>query len=87
MRLMVTSSGPVKNLLNFVGELRQNSQLRLLRLVASQRRESMDIWLGLREPLRLITVLGDISGVSQVAACPDQGGDEEEPCLTVAVGP
>ena len=87
VRLMVTSSGPVKNLLNFVGELRQNNQLRLLRLVASQRRESMDIWLGLREPLRLITLLGDIAGVSQVAACPDQGGDEEEPCLTVAVGP
>ena len=86
VRLTVTSSGPVKNLLNFVGELRQNTQLRLLRLVASQRSESMDIWLGLREPLHLITILGDIPGVSQVVALPDPGGDEAERRVTVAVG-
>ncbi len=42
MRLTVTSSGWVKNLLNFVGGLRQNTQLRLLRLVASQRSESIN---------------------------------------------
>ena len=91
VRLMVTSSGPVKNLLNFVGELRQNTQLRLLRLVASQRSESMDIWLGLREPLHLIQILEDIPGVSQVTALPDSGdpvsgGPEEERRVTVAVG-
>ena len=86
VRLIVSSSGPVKNLLSFVGELRQNTQLRLLRLVANQRSESMDIWLGLREPLQLITILGEIPGVSQVDALPDQGGDEEERRVTVAVG-
>ena len=86
VRLIVTSSGPVKNLLSFVGELRQNTQLRLLRLVANQRSESMNIWLGLREPLQLITILGEIPGVSQVAALPDPGGDEEERHVTVAVG-
>ena len=86
VRLIVTSSGPVKNLLNFVGELRQNTQLRLLRLVATQRSQSMDIWLGLREPLHLLTILGDIPGASQVAALPDSDGDEEERRVTVAVG-
>ena len=86
VRLLVTSSGPVKNLLNFVGELRQNTQLRLLRLVANQRSESMDIWLGLREPLQLITILGDIPVVSRVAAVPDSGEDEEERRVTVEVG-
>ena len=86
VRLRVTSSGPVKNLLAFVGELRQNTQLRLLRLVASQRSESMDIWLGLREPLHLITILGDIPGVSRVAALPDPGEDEKERRVTVAIG-
>ena len=86
VRLIVTSSGPVKNLLSFVGELRQNTQLRLLRLVANQRSESMDIWLGLREPLQLITILGEIPGVSQVAALPNSGGDEGERRVTVAVG-
>ena len=86
VRLTVVSSGPVKSLLNFVGELRQNPQLRLLRLIANQRSESMDIWLGLREPLDLITVLGDISEVSQVDALPDSDGDEEERRLSVAVG-
>ena len=86
VRLMVTSTGPVKNLLNFVGELRQNDQLRLLRLVASQRSESMDIWLGLREPLQLIAILGDIPGVCEVADFPDPDGEEEEQRLTVSVG-
>ena len=86
VRLRVTSSGPVKNLLAFVGELRQDTQLRLLRLVASQRSESMDIWLGLREPLHLITILGDIPGVSRVAALPDPGEDEKERRVTVAIG-
>ena len=86
VRLTVVSSGPVKSLLSFVGELRQNPQLRLLRLIANQRSESMNIWLGLREPLDLITVLGDISEVSQVAALPDSDGDEEERRLSVAVG-
>ena len=85
VRLVVTSTGPVKNLLNFVGELRQNGQLRLLRLVASQRSESMDIWLGLREPLQLIAILGDIPGVSQVADFPDPDGEEEERRLAVSV--
>jgi hypothetical protein len=86
VRLIVSSSGPVKNLLSFVGELRQNTQLRLLRLVANQRSESMDIWLGLREPLQLITILGEIPGVSQVTALPDPGGDEEERRITVEIG-
>ena len=86
VRLMVSSSGPVKDLLNFVGELRQNTQLRLLRLVASQRSESMDIWLGLREPLPLITILEDIPGVSRVAPLSNEDGDDEERRVTVAVG-
>ncbi len=42
VRLTVASSGPAKNLLSFLGELRQNTQLRLLRLVASQRSESIN---------------------------------------------
>ena len=42
MRLTVTSSGRVKNLLNFVGGLRQNTQLRLLRLEASNGREACE---------------------------------------------
>jgi CheY-like chemotaxis protein len=53
VRLVVTTPGPVRNLISFVSELRQNPQFRLLRLVANQDKEGMDIWLGLREPLPL----------------------------------
>jgi DNA-binding response OmpR family regulator len=66
VRLTITTLGPVRNLINFVSDLRQSSKFRLLRLVANQRTEGMDIWLGLRGPLPLVEILTEIHGVHSV---------------------
>ena len=86
VRLMVTTPGKVSGLLAFVGELRQNPGFRLLRLVANQSREGMDIWLGLREPLLLRTVLLKIEGVSQVTAPAEPNSNDSELGLIVLLG-
>ena len=85
-RLMVSTPGPVRNLINFVGELRQNPQFRLLRLVANQQQEGMDIWLGLREPMPLRSLLREIEGVSEVTPPPDVATPENERRLNVLLG-
>ena len=86
VRLMVTTPGAVSSLLAFVGELRQNPGFRLLRLVANQSREGMDIWLGLREPLSLRTILLRIEGVSRVTTPADPGSNDGEPSIKVLLG-
>lgn len=83
VRLTVTTLGPVSNLINFVSELRQNSHYRLLRLVANQHKEGMDIWLGLREPAPLLADLMEVQGVVQVTPSPEGAPDFEEPSLAV----
>jgi DNA-binding response OmpR family regulator len=86
VRLAVTTSGPVRNLINFVSELRQNTQFRLLRLTASQDKGGgMDIYLGLREPLRLEAVLMEMPGVAEVTAPPDVVMAEKERLLRVVL--
>jgi DNA-binding response OmpR family regulator len=86
VRLVVSTTGPVRNLITFVGELRQNPQFRLLRLVASQDREGgMDIWLGLREPLPLETILMGMPGVVEVTASSGEASEEKERLLRVAL--
>lgn len=81
VQLTVTALGPVRNLINFVSELRQNPQFRLLRLVANQHKEGMDIWLGLREPLELVEILSSMAGVHEVL--PDKDLTQEEEQLLV----
>lgn len=83
VRLTVTTLGPVSHLINFVSELRQNSQFRLLRLVANQHKEGMDIWLGLREPLLLRSALGEMKGVSEVNVSSEAPTENEEPVFKV----
>ena len=82
---MVTTTGAISGLLNFVGELRQDPQFRLLRLIANQRKEGMDIWLGLRQPLSLRTVLLHMKGVSQVTMDDDPAAGDNEPRLIVVL--
>lgn len=86
VRLTITTPGAVSGLLAFVGELRQNPGFRLLRLVANQSREGMEIWLGLREPLSLKTVLLKMEGVSQVTTPAEPISNESEPALIVRLG-
>jgi len=86
VRLTVTTPGAVSRLLAFVGELRQNPGFRLLRLVANQSREGMDIWLGLRKPLSLKAVLLEMKGVSQVTTPTEPAANDSEPVLIVLLG-
>ncbi|MDA1219919.1 MAG: response regulator transcription factor [Chloroflexi bacterium] len=85
VRLAITTLGPVRNLINFVSELRQNSQFRLLRLVANPHTEGMDIWLGLREPLPLVNILTGISGVHAVGPRDSPDAENEEQLLIVTL--
>lgn len=85
VRLAITTLGPVRNLINFVGELRQNSQFRLLRLVANPHTEGMDIWLGLREPLPLVNILTGIPGVHAVGPGDSPDAENEEQLLIVTL--
>ena len=66
VRLDVESDGDIQLVVSFVQELRLNAQFRVLRLV-SHSQTDMEISLGLREPLRLKQILGEIEGVSQVS--------------------
>ena len=85
VRLMVTTTGGLRGLLSFVGELRQDPQFRLLRLIANHRKEGMDIWLGLRQPLSLRTVLMNLKGVSRVTNDHDLASEDNEPRLIVVL--
>ena len=79
VRLMVSTAGCIRRMIHFVDELRQNSQFHLLRLVASQHSEGMDILLRLREPIRLKLALLQMEDVSQVydPTQPDSEADEK----------
>jgi hypothetical protein len=83
VRLMVESRGSIRLLMTFVGELRQNPQYRLLRLVANQHKEGMDVWLGLREPVSLKELLLAMSGVERVATVTEFAPAENEHLLCV----
>ena len=64
VRLKVEAEGDVQQVVSFVQELRNKSQLRVLRLVSNTQKD-LDILLGLREPTRLKDVLGEIAAVTQ----------------------
>ena len=75
VRLKVVAEGDIQQVVHFVQELRQQTQLRVLRLVGNSQKD-LDILLGLREPLHLREVLGEMAGVSQVDQIEDgsEGG-------------
>ena len=59
----------IRQMIRFVDRLCQNPHFRLLRLVGNNhQKEGMNIWLGLREPLCLKTLLLDMEGVCHVAS-------------------
>ena len=71
VKLIVETNGEIKNMVKFVGTLRENPQFHLLRVVSNARRDGMDVWLRLRGPNPLRTTLLAASGVSQVEAVED----------------
>jgi DNA-binding response OmpR family regulator len=86
VKLLIESAGYIRAMIQFVDELRNNQHFHLLRLTADQRREGMDIWLRLREPMTLRTILLEIEGVSEVAAPDGIDTDSNERQLKVSLG-
>ena len=86
VRLVVSTAGCIRRMIHFVDELRQNSQFHLLRLVASQHSDGMDILLRLREPIRLKLVLQQMEDVSQVDDSQQPESETDEQLLHVSLG-
>jgi hypothetical protein len=66
VRLIVDSGGCTQSMLLFVDELSRKPQLRLLRMVGTYRNKGMEIWVGIREPVKLKTLLLGTGGVCRV---------------------
>ncbi|MCH7785912.1 MAG: hypothetical protein IIC22_00230 [Chloroflexi bacterium] len=86
VRLNVEANGCIREVVHFVRELRQKPQLRLLRLVGNNR-EGVDILIGLREPLRLRTMLPQIKGVTIVSTSLGSSESGDERLLNVRLVP
>ena len=85
VRLIVDANGRTERMLQFVDELGRNPQFRLLRLVGNYRNKGMDVWLGLREPLYLKTLLLETDGVSRVTDPVEHQPEGDERALEVAL--
>ena len=86
IRLNVKVEGSMGLVVNFVQRLREKPELRLLRL-ANNREGGVNVWVGLREPISLQRVLGQIECVLRVSS--PRGRDlspkSKDPPLTVVL--
>ncbi len=77
VKLVVQTTGAIKNMVDFVDTLREHPQFHLLRMVSNARRDGMDVWLRLREPIPLRTTLMAAQGVTNVEAMESAEVDPE----------
>ena len=70
IRIHVQSEGNMRLVVSFVKQVRENSDLRMLRL-ANSPTGGVDIWLGMRQPIPLRKVLGEMQGVADVSPTPE----------------
>ena len=82
VRLSVKAEGSSEHAVRFVDQLGQEPQVRLLRLVGNHK-DGVEVWLGLREPLRLRGILQNMEGVARVRGFPPDGSDDEASRLEV----
>ena len=85
VRLTIETAGFIRAMIHFVDELRNNQRFHLQRLSADRRRDGMDIWLRLREPLNLKSILLQMEGVSSVGGSDVINPDSSERLLTVSL--
>ena len=85
IRLNVRSEGSMGSLIGFVHRLGENPDCRILRLEGDARKNGVEAWLFLRQPLSLSEWLGAMEGVIRVSAT--RGRDltpgSSDPPLTV----
>ena len=84
VRLNVHVEGNMGLVVNFVQQVRERPDLRLLRLT-NNRKGGVDVWIALREPVPLRQVINDMDGVSGVGipAGRDLSPGSEDSPLTV----
>lgn len=88
VRVSLEAASSLRQVMQFVSQLRQNPLFRLLRLAANQSsKDGMDIWLSLRQPVYLKQVLLEMPGVVQVKAPPEPDLKSPERLLTVWLSP
>ena len=75
VKLRVVAEGDPQDLPGLLAELRRKPQLRTLEVVSASLRDA-DIWITLCEPLPLVSMLGEINGVSSVS--PVEVQDDED---------
>ncbi len=85
VKLEVQTTGSIRGMIQFVDELRQREEFHLLRLVADQNKEGMDIWLRLRGPVELKPTLLQLDGVSDVEIPDGTNSGDSEPLLRVSL--
>lgn len=84
VRVNVASNDSILGVVDFVRELRQKPQLRLLKLVSNKNKaEGVDIWLALREPMQLGRMLPEIQGVTLVSSPLGAAAQKSEKLLSV----
>ena len=66
VRLLVMADGNVQRIVQFVGELCQMPQFRMLRMTGSRQQDGAEISLGLREPLPLAKIMASMPNVVRV---------------------
>ncbi len=87
VRLNVEANGGIRQVVQFVDDLCQRPEFRLLRLVGNHHRAGVDIWLGLREPVCLKRMLMQMKGVEQVVSPLGTGPNGHERFLNVWLAP
>ena len=84
VRLKVQAQGGMGVVVSFVQALRDKPELRLQRLTNS-RGGTVNVWIGLREPVRLRSMLSEMEAVAEVGLPMgrDLSPESEDPPLTV----
>jgi hypothetical protein len=84
VRLKVGIEGRTWLVVHFMTELRQNPQMRLLRMLSTPPSQ-LEIWLGLQEPIPLADILGKMEEVSSVTVAPmnEAGSPDSKPVFNV----
>ena len=87
VRLLVMADGNVQRIVQFVDELCQMPQFRMLRMTGSSQQDGAEISLGLREPLPFARIVGSMPNVIRVDV-PSRDDDAEGGIgLTVYLAP
>lgn len=83
VKLVVVSDQNVRKMVHFVDQLRQNPGFRLLFMEAAERKNAVNIMLGLREPTAMGPALAAMAEVFKVEVPADPAVESFEPVLQV----